>query len=197
VALSGDRNWRKGNPNWKKGRGGNPAGPPKGTFRAPNASAFRVLMRKHRNPVEELIKLADFALSKGDYLTAIDLWTRLHEETTKHSSEIEAAGRKADLTADLVKALEGGEVRVNASAVPPSAPQPIPNVTNSGTEIPSNKSSVANGLAALSPEADTAGNLRLLDELQGTDLRGQLQSAAWKDDDHGGDSHRDGAEDAE
>lgn len=199
VALSGDRNWRKGNPNWKKGRGGNPAGKDKGTSSVANASAFRILKRKGRNPVTELIALADLAASKGDYIFAGEIWKQLHEETTKHASEIEAAGKKADITADLVRELEGGEIRTNTSPSP-SAINPVSptnNVSISRTNPVGEESSVAERLAALSLEADTAGNLRLNNGVEATNLRGQLLAETGEVNDNGSDSHRNGAENPE
>ncbi len=189
MALSGDRNWRRGNPNWKKGGPSpTPKGRGKGAFVKANQSTYRVLRNKKRNPVEELILVADSAKYLGgiEGLTlAADIWKMIHTETTAHSAPLERRLKEVNaiVGSNLVDALEGNFEETEDIV--------------SGAESPSNTPSVGAGKSALPAKANPAGNLRLDNEMSGVDIRSKLLAETGEDDDDGDDSLGDSSEDAE
>jgi hypothetical protein len=180
MALPGDRQWRKGNPNWVKGKSAYPKGKPKGYFAKANASTHRILRDKKRNPVEELIILADMAKDTGDIETAVEIWKMIHAETTAHSAAIERVEKIKTASKDLLGQLENDNDGSDTRTTPPGR-----------------ETSLAAGQPSLSPEANSAGNIRRDNEVPGADIRNQLLAEAGENDDNGGGGAGDGAEDPE
>ncbi len=106
--------YRKGNPGWAKGKSGNPDGRPKlGT----TMGVKRTLARMKRNPVEELVLLADMSRDKGDCNTAIKIWEKLYDDSLDSGLDPEKEKRT---TEQLLKELEKDESRSgNGSSHPP------------------------------------------------------------------------------
>lgn len=101
---------RKGNPHWK-GKSGNPEGRPKlGT----TLGVKRTLARLKRNPVKELIDLADICKESGNYNTAIKIWEKLYDDSA--DSGLDAEKEKKN-TEKFLEELEKDEPRSsNASS---------------------------------------------------------------------------------
>ena len=78
MALDDDKK-PKGNPNWIKGKPTNPKGKLKGTLSRWNTKVIGTLQRLRRNPVEELISLADLAKANKDYELASQIWKELQQ----------------------------------------------------------------------------------------------------------------------
>lgn len=188
MALPGDHQWRKGNPNWVKGKSANPKGKTKGYFAKANASTHRILRDKRRNPVEELIILADMARDSGDVETAVEIWKMIHAETTAHSAAIERVEKVTAASKDLVNELEqSGEERAKAND----------DGLDTRTTPPGSKTSLATGQPALPAETNSAGDLRRGDEMSGTYLRNKLLAETGEDNHDGGGGAGNGAPDTE
>lgn len=94
---------RRGNPAWKKGVAQNPAGRPKGKY----SGIKKTLHRLKRDPIEELIELADLAKGCKNYAMAVAIWKDIHEENSTFPSlgDVEKEGQDA---AKALAALEKG-----------------------------------------------------------------------------------------
>lgn len=108
--------YRKGNPNWKKGQSGNPKGRPKaGQY----SGIKRTLQKMKRDPIAELIALADLAKASKNYSMAVGIWKDIHAENSEFPSldGVEKAGKDA---AKLLEEMEKDEPRAKASSDPSS-----------------------------------------------------------------------------
>lgn len=92
-----------GNPAWQKGVSQNPAGRPKGKF----SGIKNTLRRLKRDPIEELIGLADLARASKDYATAIAIWRDIHDEDSSFPS-LMAVEKEKKTTAQKLEDLERG-----------------------------------------------------------------------------------------
>lgn len=120
---------RRGNPGWKKGQSANPEGRPR---IGSTSGVKRTLAKLKRNPVEELIKLADICSANRDYNTAIKIWDKLYDDS--YDSGLDPEKEKKS-TEDLLKELEKNEQRPERR---PSTPSSNPSQLGNGeTQTPS------------------------------------------------------------
>lgn len=123
---------RKGNPKWIKGVAQNPNGRPKGQ----KYSSIKTTLKKlRRDPVEELIMLADLAKASKNYAMAVGIWKDLHEENSNFPSleGMEQEGKEAaKKLAELERGDNGNRSGSNSSSMgtgtavvqAPSSPTP-------------------------------------------------------------------------
>lgn len=97
--------YRKGNPNWKKGQSGNPAGRPK---TGPYSGIKKTLHKLKRDPIEELINLADLCKAARSYGMAIAIWKDIHAENSEFPS-IEVAAKEEKSAAKILEEMEKDE----------------------------------------------------------------------------------------
>jgi len=97
--------YRKGNPNWKKGVGGNPAGRPKS---GPYSGIKKTLHKLKRDPIEELIQLADLAKAARNYAMAVGIWKDIHAENSEFPS-LEGIEKEGKSAAKLLEEMEQDE----------------------------------------------------------------------------------------
>lgn len=90
---------RRGNPNWK-GKSGNPEGRPR---IGQTSGVKRTLAKMKRNPVEELVNLADLCKEGRDYNTAIRIWEKLYDDSADAGLDPE---KERKSTEQLLKELE-------------------------------------------------------------------------------------------
>lgn len=97
--------YRKGNPNWKKGVGGNPSGLSKS---GPYSGIKKTLHKLKRDPIKELIDLADLAKAAKNYAMAVGIWKDIHAENSQFPSldGVEKEGKDA---AKLLEEMEKDE----------------------------------------------------------------------------------------
>ena len=82
----------KGNPNWKKGISGNPAGKPRGLQQKKRSLKVgeRLTYKHKKNPVDELVWIANQAVNSGKLDLAKEIWTDLLQfmEPKKRAQEV-------------------------------------------------------------------------------------------------------------
>lgn len=105
---------RKGNPHWGKGRSGNPEGRPR---LGSTTGVKRTLAKLRRNPVEELVKLADMCSANRDYNTAIKIWDKLYDDSFDAGTDPE---KEQKSTQQLLEDLEKDEPRSSTGSSHPS-----------------------------------------------------------------------------
>lgn len=96
---------RRGNPAWSKGKSGNPEGRPR---IGSTSGVKRTLAKMRRNPVEELINLADLCKVNRDYNTAIRIWEKLYDDSGDSGLDPE---RERKSTEQFLEELEKDEQR--------------------------------------------------------------------------------------
>jgi hypothetical protein len=165
MALSGDKDWRKGNPNWKKGVKHSSKGRPEGGASKANSSTRRILQKLNRNPAEEMIRIADKFFEEGKYSDSLRIWENIHQETSAHPAP-EDVKREEKSKKELVKALEGND--------------------DTGTESRGHPTSVGNGKTSVQTEAGAAENLRRLESIEGNGVCDKLQPPIGEVNDNGG-----------
>lgn len=109
-----------GNPGWGKGKSGNPDGRPK---LGSTMGVKRTLAKLKRNPVEELIDLADVCKVNKDYNTAIRIWEKLYDDSMDSGLDPE---KEQKSTAKLLEDLEKDEPE-SRSSTPSSNPVELGN----------------------------------------------------------------------
>lgn len=96
---------RPGNPNWVKGKSANPDGAPR---LGSTMGVKRTLAKLRRNPVEELIGLADLCKANRDYNTSIKIWEKLYDDSLDAGLDPEKAQKT---TQKFLEDLEKNEPR--------------------------------------------------------------------------------------
>lgn len=96
----------KGNPGWAKGKSGNPEGRP----RLGSTMGVKLTLAKlKRNPVQELINLADLCSANKDYNTAIKIWDKLYDDSFDAGLNVE---KEQKSTQQLLEDMEKDEPRI-------------------------------------------------------------------------------------
>lgn len=86
---------RKGNPSWIKGVAQNPAGRPKGsTTRSREEKILDKLKKKERDPLDQLIRLADILEFQGKLEESADIWLKIQEYCEPKKKPVETAPEK-------------------------------------------------------------------------------------------------------
>lgn len=151
MAIDDDKK-HKGNPRWVKGFAPNPGGKPKGTKNGKTLNKVKNYLETEveRNPIDELIKIADQARFAGNHKLAAEIWSTIQEYIEPKKKPVETAPEKpltpkdskeaAEATHKLLQELENG----------------------SGEKEPSDKNCMAPRTTTLqtqtSPEKDISGN---------------------------------------
>ena len=90
MAAIGRPEWRKGNPDFFNKETNPGTGRPKGHKNISSARVQQILTKHKRNPIEELINLADYARLKGDINLAYQIWKEIqaYREPKRRAVEI-------------------------------------------------------------------------------------------------------------
>jgi len=109
---------KKGNPAWVKGVSPNPKGRGKGTLNNWNHKVQATLSKCRRNPVQELIEIADLAKANRNYDLAGKIWLELQQyreakrkpvEVAEVSVTPEESKERVDAAIEMLEELSGRE----------------------------------------------------------------------------------------